>query len=51
LGESEALTRQRIDVRGLNQLLSVATEFSVTEIVGQDIDNVRLPGSVLYGLL
>ena len=37
---------QRIDMRGLELCLPIATEVSIAEIIGQDVDNIGRTGLV-----
>jgi len=44
LGEPRAFLRHAVEVRRLDQLLSVATEVALREVVAQDEDDVRFTG-------
>src|SRR5690606_23387424 len=44
LGETNAFLREPVDVRSGDQLLPVATEVAVAEVVSDDQDDVRLSG-------
>jgi hypothetical protein len=41
IGEADAVDSEFIDVRRLNDLLAVAAEFTVAEVVGHDEDDIR----------
>jgi hypothetical protein len=47
LGEADAIGGEAVDVGGLDALLSVAAEVAVTEIVGEDENNIGLGWGVL----
>jgi len=44
LSELHTAGGQTVDIRSADFLPAVTAEFSVTEIIGQDIDDVRSPG-------
>src|SRR5262249_42477141 len=49
IGVADTLSGEAIDVRCLNLLLSVASEFAVAEIVEHDEDDVRLANALSPG--
>ncbi len=43
LGEAHTALGQCIDVRRLDECLTMDTDLAVTQIVGKDVDNIRWP--------
>ncbi len=42
IGETQPLGRHAVEIGGLDDLLTVTTQVSVTEVIGHDVDDVRL---------
>ena len=48
--ETHPARRQSVDVRGLVRVATIATQFGEAEVIGQDVDDIRLTGRSCLGL-
>jgi hypothetical protein len=49
IGEADALGSETVEVRRLDDFLAIATEVAVTEIVGEDEEDVGFPFRLRLG--